>query len=220
MNEFKRGLLVFLLIISGCHSSRALTPEETGEMLYGLWGFVFFTPNALFADVNYVAIIDEKKVLYSFRTLDSVNDDSSSVGRWDTRYMRFAQFNKARHPPRAMLICWDSVIDKKTYETHIIFPESVREKMSISTGIDRLGGHAWYSTILFGLAPEGKVRIWLQNSGGGDGDNLSVEPKKITTFSGDKLDGCKGITNHSQGYGYTKSTREFIKGKTYPYGEW
>ncbi|WP_330983671.1 MULTISPECIES: DUF2931 family protein [Enterobacterales] len=218
MNDIKRGLLVFLLIISGCHSSRALTPEDTGEMPYGLWGFVFFTPKALLADVTYVGIIDDKKVLYSFRTLDSVRDDSSSVGRWSTRYMRFAQFNKARHPPRAMLFCWDSVIDKKTYETHIIFPESIREKMSVSTGIDWLGDQAWYSTILFGLAPEGKVKIWLQNSGGGD--NLPVEPKKITTLSGDKLDGCKGVTQHPNGYVYFGETPEFIKGKTYPYGEW
>ncbi|WP_330983670.1 MULTISPECIES: DUF2931 family protein [Enterobacterales] len=218
MNHIKLFWLITILTIGGCQSAHPITPEETGEMPYGLWGFVFFTPNALFADVNYVAIIDEKKVLYSFRTLDGVDDDYSSVGQWGTRYMRFAQFNKARHPPRAMLFCWDSVIDKKTYETHIIFPESIREKMSVSTGIDWLGDQAWYSTILFGLAPEGKVKIWLQNSGGGD--NLPVEPKKITTLSGDKLDGCKGITNHSQGYGYTKSTREFIKGKTYPYGEW
>ncbi|WP_240152816.1 DUF2931 family protein, partial [Erwinia amylovora] len=42
---------------------------------------------------------------------------------------------------------------------------------------------AWYKTLLFGLAPEGKVRIWLQNSAAGD--NVALEPKKITTLSGD-----------------------------------
>ncbi|MGI0475803.1 DUF2931 family protein, partial [Erwinia amylovora] len=50
----------------------------------------------------------------------------------------------------------------------------------------RQGNTAWYKTLLFGLAPEGKVRIWLQNSAAGD--NVALEPKKITTLSGDQLD--------------------------------
>ncbi|CAM7811442.1 DUF2931 domain-containing protein [Lelliottia nimipressuralis] len=218
MKSGKRIFLLLLLAVAGCHSAGSITPEETGEMPYGLWGFAFFTPKALPALVTYVGIIDDKNILYSFRTLDWVQEDLSSIGHWDNRYMRFAQFNKARHPPVAMLFCWDSIIDKKTYETHIIFPASMREQMNTSTGLDWLGKEAWYNTILFGLAPEGKVKVWLQNSGGGD--NLPVEPKKITTLSGDKLDGCKGITKHSKGYRYSKTTQEFIKDKTYPYGNW
>jgi hypothetical protein len=222
MNGSKKIYLALLLTLSGCHSAGSITPEQTGEMPYGMWGFAFFTPKALPARVTYVGIIDDKKILYSFRNLDNVQRDEASIGHWDNRYMRFAQFNKARHPPVAILFCWDSIIDKKTYETRIIFPESMREKMNVSTGLDRLGEKAWYSTILFGLAPEGKVRVWLQNSGGGD--NLPVEPKKITTLSGDKLDGCRGISRIEMSYkipdGYDQSTKDFIKGKTYPYGEW
>lgn len=191
-------------------------------MPYGLWGFAFFTPKALPARVTYVGIIDDKKVLYSFRNLDNTENDDSSVFHWDKRYMRFAQFNKARHPPVAILFCWDSIIDRKTYETRIIFPEAVRAQMTVSTGVDMFGEKAWYSTMLFGLAPEGKVRVWLQNSGGGE--NLPVKPKKITTLSGEKLDGCKGITLANFDYsipdGYDQSIKDFIKGKTYPYGDW
>ncbi|MCY1697327.1 DUF2931 family protein [Lelliottia sp. SL45] len=222
MKGIKQLFFTLLLTLSGCHYSDATTPEATGEMPYGLWGFAFFTPKDLPARVTYVGIIDDKKVLYSFRNLDNTEDDDSSINRWDKRYMRFAQFNKARHPPAAILFCWDSIIDKKTYETRIIFPETVREKMSVSTGVDMFGDKAWYSTMLFGLAPEGKVRVWLQNSGGGD--NLPVEPKKITTLSGDKLEGCKGITLANFDYsipdGYDQNIKDFIKGKTYPYGEW
>jgi len=113
MNFSKQFFLSLLLAVAGCHSAGSINPEETGEMPYGLWGFVFFTPKALPARVTYVGIIDEKKVLYSFRTLDRVNGDYSSIRKWDNRYMNFAQFNKARHPPVAMLFCWDSIIDKK-----------------------------------------------------------------------------------------------------------
>ncbi|WP_336657562.1 DUF2931 family protein [Leclercia adecarboxylata] len=129
-----------------------------------------------------------------------------------------AELNKARHPPVAMMICWDSIIDKKTYETQIIFKPSLREIMLTPTGKDRKGETAWYKTMLFGLAPEGKVKIWLQDSAGGE--NVPVEPKRMVTLSGDQLDICKGITRHIQGYGYTKTTQEFIKDKAYPYGNW
>jgi hypothetical protein len=86
--------------------------------------------------------------------------------------------------------------------------------MMTPTGKDRLGNTAWYKTLLIGLAPEGKVRIWLQNSAAGD--NLPVQPRRLTTLSGDKLDACKGITNHSQGYGYTKTTRSLSRIKPTP----
>jgi hypothetical protein len=139
------------------------------------------------------------------------------VGAWNNEVRRHAQFNKARHPPVMMLFCWDSVIDKKTYETRIVFPASLRTRMLAPTGQDSYGT-TWYDTLLIGLAPEGRVRVWLQNSG--IGENLPVEPQRLTTLSGEKLDACKGITQHPYGYAYYGETPEFIKGKTYPYGQW
>ena len=98
MRYGKQSLLALLLALSGCHCGEALTPEKTGEMPYGEWGFVFFTPKELPAFVNYVGIIDESNILYSFRNLDSTDEDDSSVSSWGKRYMRFAMFNKALHP--------------------------------------------------------------------------------------------------------------------------
>lgn len=219
MNYGKQSLLAFVLVLLGCQSGQMITPEETGEMPYGMVEFAFFTPKALPADVTYVAIIDDMKIVYSFKSLDSIEDNWATVGTWNNKVRRHAQFNKIRHPPVTMLFCWDSVIDKKTYETYVIFPESVRQKMSVSTGIDNHGEKAWFNTLLFGLAPEGKVKIWLQNTASGNGSS-PVEPVKITTVSGDKLEGCKGITQHSQGYEYSKETEKFINGKVYPYGKW
>ncbi|WP_041162129.1 DUF2931 family protein [Enterobacter soli] len=215
----QRGLLLFLIFITltGCQAVAPTTPEETGGMPYGKWDFAFFTPKALYAEVTQALIIDEKGVVYTFRTLDSVQDSAITVGAWSNRVRRNAQFNQARHPPVMMLFCWDSVIDKKTYETRIVFPASLKSRMLTPTGQDSYGT-TWYDTLLIGLAPEGRVRIWLQNSG--IGDNLPVEPQRLTTLSGDRLDACKGITHFSHGYRYTEDTVEFIKGKAYPYGQW
>ncbi|CBA20839.1 DUF2931 family protein [Erwinia amylovora] len=210
--------LALLLLLNGCQTGKPRTPQETGEMPYGKWRFAFFTPHALPAVVTRAMIIDSEKVVSSYRTLDGTPGDPDTIQKWRDRTRIPAHFNKARHPPVLMLFCWDSIIDKKTYETQIIFPPSLRKIMLTPTGKDRQGNTAWYKTLLFGLAPEGKVRIWLQNSAAGD--NVALEPKKITTLSGDQLDACKGITRHSQGYGYTQTTQDFIKGKTYPYGEW
>ncbi|UWX94622.1 DUF2931 family protein [Enterobacter mori] len=211
------AVLTCLFLLSGCHTGKPATPEETGGMPYGKWDFAFFTPKALYAEVTQALVIDEKGVVYTFRTLDSVQDSAVTVGTWSNRVRRNAQFNQARHPPVMMLFCWDSVIDKKTYETRIVFPASLRTRMLTPTGKDSYGT-TWYDTLLIGLAPEGKVRVWLQNSG--IGGNLPVEPQRLTTLSGDRLDACKGVTQFSHGYRYTEDTVEFIKGKTYPYGQW
>ena len=71
--------------------------------------------------------------------------------------------------------------------------------------------------MVIGLAPEGKVRVWLKNNGR---PNLEQVGTEITTVSGKDLDMCKGVTGHPDGYVYYGDTPDFIKGKTYPYGNW
>ncbi|MEW6485217.1 MAG: DUF2931 family protein [Pseudomonadota bacterium] len=210
--------LLIAMMVSGCHTGEPQTPEETGEMPYGKVGFAFFTPRALPAVVTRALIIDNEQVVSTFRTLDSTQENPDSVGSWSSKVGRRAQFNKIRHPPAQMMFCWDSIIDKKTYETSIIFSPSLREAMSVPVGKDPRGNTAWNKTLLFGLAPEGKVRIWLLSNG--RADNLPVEPLTLTTVSGDQLYGCKGITQSNFSYGYDQDIKDFIKGKTYPYGNW
>ena len=219
MKQIAQFSLVMLSLLTGCTAHGQRTAAETGGMPYGKWRFSFFTPYALPATVTFVMIIDTENVVSRFRTLDSSSGDPGVIGTWNNRTgSGSVHFNKALHPPVGMLFCWDSIIDKRTYETRIIFEPSLRETMLTTTGKDSYGDTAWYDTLLFGLAPEGKVRIWLQNSA--PVENIPLTPKKITTLSGDKLDICKGVTRHPNGYVYYGDTPEFIKGKTYPYGSW
>ncbi|MGY6029467.1 DUF2931 family protein [Phytobacter sp. AG2a] len=218
MKQIAQYSLVMLSLLTGCTAHGQRTAAEIGGMPYGKWDFVFFTPHALPASVTRAMIIDKDGMVSVFRTLDNTPDDAGTVSTWNNQVYIQVLFNKATYPPAAMLFCWDSIIDKRTYETRIIFEPSLRETMLTPTGKDSYGDTAWYDTLLFGLAPEGKVRIWLQNSA--PVENIPLTPKKITTLSGDKLDVCKGITTHTQGYGYTKTTQEFIRDKTYPYGSW
>jgi hypothetical protein len=216
--KLKTLLLLLLVALSGCRAGETRTPENPGGMPYGKWGFAFFTPHALPAVVTFALIIDTGEIVSTYRMLDSTPADPNSVGSWYLRRSLFPYFNKAWNPPALMLICWDSIIDKKAYETRIVFPPSLPNTMLTPLGKDRYGETVWYKTLLFGLAPEGKVRIWLQSSD--ERENVPLEPKRITTLSGDNMDGCKGITRHPNGYVYYGDTPEFIKGKTYPYGNW
>ncbi|MFV7476487.1 DUF2931 family protein [Enterobacter pseudoroggenkampii] len=79
------------------------------------------------------------------------------------------------------------------------------------------GKNAYRQTMLIGLAPEGKVRVWLRQYGHSD---ISLNDTKITTVSGKDLDMCKGETNFPNGYKYSEGIMKFINGKKYPYGSW
>ena len=217
--------LMLILSLTACqptpphHGRSAPVAEGDWTLPYGKWEFAFFTPKALPAIVTHVRIVDTAGYLNTFNTLDGIHGDPNVIGKWNDKSRTGSiYFNKASHPPQYMIFCWDSIIDMKTYETSLFFPQEVWQKMQLSTGKDMFGNTAWYNTMLFGLAPEGKVRVWLQNSAGGS--NYPVPVTDLKTVFGDNLTVCKGITRHSKGYGYTPTTQEFIKGKTYPYGEW
>lgn len=49
---------------------------------------------------------------------------------------------------------------------------------------------------------------------------VSQSDAKTTTISGEKMKICKGVTNRPDDYVYYGDTPEFIKDKTYPYGNW
>lgn len=111
------------------------------------------------------------------------------------------------------------MIDKKVYETHLTIPKPILEKMLRPSGYkDYKGDTAYYDRVQIGLAPGGKIAVWLQGSG--FEPNYRVTPSVLYTLSGDKLDICKGITKSDFSYGYDKVTEAFIKGKKYPYGRW
>ncbi|MGB8666520.1 MAG: DUF2931 family protein, partial [Serratia inhibens] len=119
-------------------------------------------------------------------------------------------WNHIERPPKHIIFCWDSVIDKKVYETRLTLPNVVVEKMR---------SPSVYKTMQIGLAPEGKVAVWLSGVARGE-LSYRVTPSVIKTLSGDKLELCKGVTKSDFSYGYDKDIKDFIKGKKYPYGNW
>ncbi|NNS05701.1 DUF2931 family protein [Erwinia sp. JH02] len=218
--EIKRiaGLLS-LLILTACQGAgepnKATQNTEPKE-----WKFNFFTPKALPALVTFVVVQDAAGTVYQFNTLNSTPDMDDVIDEWnDSSRAPGGHWNHVEKPPKHIIFCWDSVIDKKVYETHLTFPWDIVDKMrKPSVHKDYLGKAAYYDSVQIGLAPEGKVAVWV--NGIGFEHNYRITPSVLKTLSGDKLDICKGITKSDFSYGYDEDIKDFIKGKKYPYGNW
>jgi hypothetical protein len=210
--------LLSVLALTACHGAGQPNAVAAKNDVATEWKFDFFTPKALPALVTFAVVQDADGTIYRFNTLNSTPDLPKVIGGWnDKDRAPGGYWNHVERPPKHILFCWDSIIDKKVYETHLTLSAAVVEKMRSPSG-KRDPYNNTYDTVLIGLAPEGKVAVWIQ--GIGFEPNYRVTPSVLNTVSGDKLDICKGITKHPNGYKYYGDTPDFIKGKTYPYGNW
>ncbi|EIN7866508.1 DUF2931 family protein, partial [Salmonella enterica] len=160
--------LALLLAITACspQKPRPLQSKQAASgdwtLPYGEWSFSFITPRDLTAEATHVRIIDTDGYLYTFNTLDQTARGPDSINKWvSSVHGPSIIFNKVKKPPQYIVFCWDSYADKKTYETSAMFgPETW---LRMKTPADHTwNGHAvWYSNILFGLSPGGKVKVWF-----------------------------------------------------------
>ncbi|WP_319927752.1 DUF2931 family protein [Xenorhabdus littoralis] len=190
---------------------------------YNRWEFKFVTPKSLYASINFVQFWDEDNYVVQKFMPDGANSDYDSVDSWDQKAGGFSSAvkNHGEALPQALMVCWDSVIDKKTYQTKFIFTPEVRKLMrepAIYPGYENQPPDYRYKMFI-GLAPGGTTRAWLRGIDKNNGNNILIATGE--SVSDDKMTMCQGKTNHPDGYGeYSEEIKALIKGKTYPYGEW
>jgi len=216
--------VLLFMSVAGCTAEKVLAtaPGKTEwgykKLPYDEWKFLFIYPNALPAKATQALMVDGAGYKTTYEYVDNTEQSQVSVGRWNDHLgVTQSYYNKGKALPLMLRFCWDSVIDKKSYETLILFKEGTWEQMTTPYTDSRWDETYYRSTMIIGLAPEGKVSVWLGDRG------YPVVPQsdaKITTVSGDKMQMCKGVTDFPNGYEYTKGTKAFIEGKTYPYGNW
>ena len=224
----KRNLLALALLLTtaGCspqkphplQSKQAASGDWT--LPYGKWSFSFITPYELPAAVNHARVIDTDGYLYTFNMLDPTSRDSESVDKWtDVTFGGSVNFNKVNKPPQYIVFCWDSYIDQQAYETSAVFgPDTWLRMKTPAEHIWSNGDPVWYNRMVFGLSPGGKVKIWFSDVAGRP--SLPVKPLKLMTRSGKDLTLCKDYVVPGGTFNFLQSTQDFIKGKTYPYGDW
>jgi len=221
------GVVLGGMVLAGCHDRRAGVKSLLGDgvdqwgqkLPYDHWEFNFIYPVNLPALVTLVYLEDGDIRESIFRRPDSAQPSQSSVGRWSHKMGGFLAYaNTGKALPVRMTVCWDSVIDKKAYETELWFSRETWQQMLAAYPDTYRPGETYYrNRMIIGLPPGGKVRVWLK-----DNSNPSVlqAPARQFTLTGDDRLICKGITKHPNGYVYYGKTPDFIKGKSYPYGEW
>ncbi|MFC6363718.1 T6SS immunity phospholipase A1-binding lipoprotein Tli1-EAEC [Tatumella punctata] len=215
---------LLFISVTGCAAEKspagASDKTEWGykKLPYDQWKFLFIYPNALPALATQALMVDGAGYKTTYQYLDNTESSDVSVGRWNDHLGGVeAYYNKGKALPLMLRFCWDSVIDKKSYETLVFFKKGTREQMTTAYTDSRWDETYYRSTMIIGLAPEGKVSIWL----GDRGDPVVRQSDaKITTVSGDQMEMCKGVTKSDFSYGYDQDIKDFIKGKTYPYGSW
>ncbi|MCS3433648.1 DUF2931 family protein [Klebsiella sp. BIGb0407] len=207
-------------ITSSVTKGATATHTEWGykKLPYKEWKFLFIYPKALPALATQSLMVDGAGYKTTFQYVDHTEPSQVSVGRWNEHLGAVeAYYNKGKALPLALRFCWDSVIDKKSYETLIFFKQGTWEQMT-TPYLDKRWDETYYRSIMIiGLAPGGKVSVWL-----GDRANpvVAQTDAKITTVSGDNMKMCRGVTDFPGGFEYSKRTKAFIEGKIYPYGNW
>ena len=218
--------LALLLTATGCSPSKT-HPLQSNQaasgdwtLPYDEWNFAFITPRELPSMVNHARVIDTDGYLYTFNTLDPTFWDVNSINKWPEYAHGYGvHFNKAKKPPQYIVFCWDSYIDQQTYETSAVFGPDTWLRMKVPADHTWSNGDPiWYNRMVFGLSPGGKVNVWLSDVGGRP--SLHVKPLKLMTRSGKDLTLCKDYVVPGGSFNFLPETQEFIKGKTYPYGNW
>ncbi|BET96786.1 DUF2931 family protein [Xenorhabdus taiwanensis] len=190
---------------------------------YKRWEFQISTPEYFPASISFVQFLDEDNYIVQKFMNDGANSNYSSVNTWDKRIGGVSDVikNHGEALPQSLIICWDSVIDKKSYQTLFKFSPDVRKLMrepAFYPGYEKQPPD-YRERIFIGLAPAGTARAWLRGIDKNNGDNILVATGE--SVSGDNITICRDKTNHPDGYGeYSERIKNFIKGKKYPYGEW
>lgn len=216
---------LLLASVAGCTAekspSSALGETEWGykKLPYDEWKFLFIYPKALPALATQALMVDGAGYKTTYHYIDTTRPSRVSVGRWNDRLgVTQSYYNKGKALPLMLRFCWDSVIDKKSYETLVLFKKGTWEQMTtLYTDSYRPDEMYYRDTIVIGLAPGGKVSVWLDNLGD---PVVPQSDARITTVSGDSMVMCRGVTKSNFSYGYDPDIKEFIEGKTYPYGNW
>ncbi|PHM70727.1 DUF2931 family protein [Xenorhabdus kozodoii] len=191
---------------------------------YEKWWFQTYTPKYFPASVSFVQFQDEDNYIVQKFMNDGAQSSIQSLTDWSKKLGGGAGSGVKNHGealPLRMMICWDSVIDKKSYQTLFEFTPEIRQLMrepAFYPGYEKQPPD-YRKVIFIGLAPSGTARAWLRGIDKNNGDNILIATGE--SVSGEKMTVCQGKTNVLNGYSeYPKYIQDFIKGKKYPYGEW
>ncbi|MEX0444895.1 DUF2931 family protein [Xenorhabdus sp. SGI246] len=233
-NKRSFALLLSLGVILGLTACQSYPPgkrvvtykpivRHSQPLPYDKWWFQFYTPEYFPASISFVQFQDEDNYIVQKFMPDGANSNLRSLISWNKKLgiTNSGIRNYGEALPRSLTVCWDSVIDKKSYQTTFKFTPEIWQLMrepAFYPGYEKQPPD-YRKAIYIGLAPSGIARAWLSGIDKNNGDNILIATGE--SVSGDKMTVCQGKTKVLNGYSeYPKYIKDFIKGKKYPYGEW
>lgn len=210
------NMTLLAVCLSSC-TANADSTKKNPPLPYDNWTYVFMFPGKLYAGTTYVRFLDTDGYLNQNPLPDLTTSDRNSVDHWRKDIWRnTAIANKGTMPPQWIQFCWDSLVDKKLYETTVEFPPKVWTMMR--TPLPTSNGPWYHDNMIIGLAPQGKVRVWFHMPDEHGGENVQIAEGK--TVSGEDLTVCKGKSQYPKEYPEMDNLKKVIQGKKYPYGNW
>src|SRR5471030_918999 len=104
------------------YTTRCFIWNSAYKLPYKHWQFNFFYSKELPAVVTFAFFDDGEMWRTAYRYVDATRPSHLSVGKWSNSMGTFgAYYNQAKALPVIMRVCWDSLIDKKAYETEVRF---------------------------------------------------------------------------------------------------
>ncbi|MBB2334037.1 DUF2931 family protein [Escherichia sp. 93.0816] len=125
-----KSIARIISVLFFCGSVSACISEQSKglKVPWDKWYFAFTTPKALPAQITLLKLLDVDGYASTYRTIDQ--PQGISVGKWSERNSAGnTQFNKADRLPQIMIFCWDSIIDKKIYQSTLFFTHDTWDKM-------------------------------------------------------------------------------------------
>jgi hypothetical protein len=178
----------------------------------------FITPYELPAEVLHARVIDTDGYLYTFNTLDQTAPDPDSVNKWtDVTFGGSVHFNKVKNRRSSSSSAGILILTKNLRNQRCIRAGNLAAYENPASHTWH-GDIIWYDNMTFGLSPGGKVKVWFPDVEGRP--SIPVKPLKMWTLSGNAMTLCKDYVVPGGSFNFIQSTQDFIKGKTYPYGNW
>jgi hypothetical protein len=212
-------LIIILLLLISCKAGNKETIKTATSGWPGKWYYSIVDPYMFPAEPRIARMMNTKGDVYeSGMILKGVGGlNPASQGKWgDNAFAMISTNDAVPGVPWIFSICWFSVVEQKTYESTITIPKEgsdlMQEEAFYRLDSGRMRG-AYRRVVYFGLAPGGAIKAWLRNPGP---DGKRVVIAKGSSVSEKEMKWCPEIV----GYQVPQDTKDFIKDKQFPYGEW
>ncbi|RON43898.1 hypothetical protein BK667_28470 [Pseudomonas frederiksbergensis] len=218
-----RAMLALLgaILISGCQSGDPLSAKNDPKSQW--WELAFTEPDYMKVWVEDSSVQDVTGKVF-FRTGGGSaaggepEDGKESARGWGGGVGGSGKTVVGADLPMRIFVCWQSIVEQKTYRAWVDIPEPARQLMASSTQQrcpqtpEREA--RFMASVYLGLAPGGVVQVWMRDS--------CNHPVKVARAQAElePLGPDQGKNDGRYAYPVSEKSKRYINQYGIPYGSW